>query len=97
MAFFHTTNLLGFATRLFQNTRFYHSPILTLRGLAIQLINKSFGIFYFEIFHNNLTLAMFSLFKCQLGLSCSVAVKHGKEEKEFVSVHKYNIEIINTK
>ena len=66
-------------------TRFCHS------------INESFGIFYFETFHNNLTLALFSLFDCQLGVSCSVAVKHGKKEKKFVSINKYNIEIINTK
>ena len=66
-------------------TRFYHS------------INESFGIFYFDTFHNNLTLALFSLFNCQRDLSCSVAVKHGKEEKKFVSIQKYDIEIINTK
>ena len=71
--------------------------MLILLGFAIQLISKSFGIFYFETFHNNLTLVLFSLFDCQLGFPCSVAVKHGKEEKKFVSIHEYNIEIINTK
>ena len=58
-------------------------------------INESFGIFYFETYHNNLTLALFTLFHCQHGLSCSVAMKHGKEEKKFVSIHEYNIEIMN--
>ena len=31
--------LIGFATRWFQNTRFYQSPILTLLGFAIPLLS----------------------------------------------------------
>ena len=72
-------------------TRFCHSlisKVLPITDIDItwffHSINESFGIFYSEIFHNNLTLALFTLFNSLFPNSIAQQIIHMKTRLDMV-------------